>query len=983
MYPIERNAFLRLPVINTNPLGVRAKDKNIWVYGEDGLILYSPDEGLTWQDLSIPPDLWIPLRENPPKKDDAPPPESSKKAAALPTAGHSADVGSGRWTGAQWSLAEAISLVTRLDGKPSAPPVNMPNPMNVPNVKQAAPDPQNFKGSKQAAPPPDNVIAVGEGAVVELELSGSTLLQAVLASGAILDRSSKTWRFRNFGKETLSVRLSEESQGAFRVRRRTDAGLFRSDIWSTVLEQEHASQWSPISAPPIVGVYSLPKQLIAVGVRDVVFASDDFGRTWRRTPLSSIPKDASAQFASIHQPLQIGANTMLAVDPINIAAVSLDGGDTWSSPTLPYRRAFAPWYFALNIVLALPLGILGIVRALHRPQSAPDPKGAGIDTVGTCDSPLTPSDPDLLNLRARARALAEFLRNEHTKPPLTIAIEGPWGSGKSSYMNLLENELHAAGFGIVKFNAWHHQTESSLLAALLAHIRRDARPHLFDLRNFRGPRFYAALFVRRFPSRIIEKPLQTLGLALIAGLSIALLASSNTSPLIKALQESTKSTEESKFSIDTILSTIVSQLASEPGRNSIGILGLFASVLIPTIRNLRAFGLDPSVLLKTMGDAPKASDAELAARSRFAGEFKEFTQTFGDDRPLTIFIDDLDRCSHESVIEMLQVMNFLVSAGPCVIVAAFDPRYARACIELGYKDLIESLRSIPDPNGSASTDTDFSSRFLQKLVQIQEIVPAPTPKQAAALMEKTSSDDSPGFKPPFAERVLGDPAVRFAAALLLFAGVVMLGLYLPDAFQNSSRPAQAASTTSGNTPASGSSLGMNSDMLKRDPSSATQHEGPIFHPAAADIRHWSAYLPIAPVPIVILGLAAVLMPTIFRGLPPATSDNAEFRKALAHWAPDVHRAGHTPREIRRLINRIRLLAAKQRNLLPAEDRIPEDVLVTLAVLNELKLQSDTPSLLYVAPAGAAGSKPWIDERGAMLDKSAPYRDRFNAMTSAA
>ncbi|NER08507.1 MAG: hypothetical protein F6K17_41225 [Okeania sp. SIO3C4] len=38
-------------------------------------------------------------------------------------------------------------------------------------------------------------------------------------------------------------------------------------------------------------------------------------------------------------------------------------------------------------------------------------------------------------------AMAEFLTNENTKPPLTISIEGEWGSGKSSFMKQLEKEI--------------------------------------------------------------------------------------------------------------------------------------------------------------------------------------------------------------------------------------------------------------------------------------------------------------------------------------------------------------------------------------------------------------------------------------------------------------------------------------------------------------------------------------------------------------
>ena len=48
---------------------------------------------------------------------------------------------------------------------------------------------------------------------------------------------------------------------------------------------------------------------------------------------------------------------------------------------------------------------------------------------------------DSLGFTPYVRAIAEFLINEQTKPPLTISIEGEWGSGKSSFMNQLPKEI--------------------------------------------------------------------------------------------------------------------------------------------------------------------------------------------------------------------------------------------------------------------------------------------------------------------------------------------------------------------------------------------------------------------------------------------------------------------------------------------------------------------------------------------------------------
>jgi predicted KAP-like P-loop ATPase len=51
------------------------------------------------------------------------------------------------------------------------------------------------------------------------------------------------------------------------------------------------------------------------------------------------------------------------------------------------------------------------------------------------------SENDYLGFEPYVVAIAEFLTNPETKPPLTLSIEGEWGSGKSSFMKQLEKAI--------------------------------------------------------------------------------------------------------------------------------------------------------------------------------------------------------------------------------------------------------------------------------------------------------------------------------------------------------------------------------------------------------------------------------------------------------------------------------------------------------------------------------------------------------------
>ena len=51
---------------------------------------------------------------------------------------------------------------------------------------------------------------------------------------------------------------------------------------------------------------------------------------------------------------------------------------------------------------------------------------------------------------------------------MVLAVNGPWGAGKSSIMLMLENTLEKTGrFRIASFNAWKYQKQEQILAAFL------------------------------------------------------------------------------------------------------------------------------------------------------------------------------------------------------------------------------------------------------------------------------------------------------------------------------------------------------------------------------------------------------------------------------------------------------------------------------------------------------------------------------------
>ena len=73
------------------------------------------------------------------------------------------------------------------------------------------------------------------------------------------------------------------------------------------------------------------------------------------------------------------------------------------------------------------------------------------------DVPLSAGDQDLLGVDTYTKALIKFIGDSNT--PMTIAIQGEWGSGKTSMMNQLREELcnnNQSAFYGIWINTWQY-----------------------------------------------------------------------------------------------------------------------------------------------------------------------------------------------------------------------------------------------------------------------------------------------------------------------------------------------------------------------------------------------------------------------------------------------------------------------------------------------------------------------------------------------
>ena len=89
------------------------------------------------------------------------------------------------------------------------------------------------------------------------------------------------------------------------------------------------------------------------------------------------------------------------------------------------------------------------------------------------------------------------------------------------------------------------------------------------------------------------------------------------------------------------------------------------------------------------------------------------------ERPLVIFIDDLDRCTYSTVAQVIEALNVFLAGDfdNCIFVIAMEPELVAAQIHIAYEKLFQRL--------GEGGGGDLGWRFLEKMVQLPLALPEP------------------------------------------------------------------------------------------------------------------------------------------------------------------------------------------------------------------------------------------------------------------
>jgi hypothetical protein len=148
----------------------------------------------------------------------------------------------------------------------------------------------------------------------------------------------------------------------------------------------------------------------------------------------------------------------------------------------------------------------------------------------------------------------------------------------------------------------------------------------------------------------------------------------------------------------------------------------------------KVVSVDPAKLLGS-NDAVQQAQAVR----EFAKEFEQVAARLPRDTRLIVYVDDLDRCRPDRVVNILETISMLADTGCAFFVLAFDPAIVRRSVELIYKDMIEATRK-EDPEEARR----YGHRFLEKLITLGMTVPS-VPAQTTEVDARVEARQQPSW----------------------------------------------------------------------------------------------------------------------------------------------------------------------------------------------------------------------------------------------
>lgn len=281
---------------------------------------------------------------------------------------------------------------------------------------------------------------------------------------------------------------------------------------------------------------------------------------------------------------------------------------------------------------------------------------------------------DLLGFKVHADLLIDVIKDD-TVLPITIGVFGDWGSGKSSILKIINDELSGQDDElkdetlVLYFNGWVFEGYDDAKSALLETIIERFAKHKTLGNKVKDKT--AKLFKSVDWMRVAKLGLKNI---VVPGATALLTGGASLIPHLVSQFGAFKPTE------------LAEKLTGEDSE-------------------------------KFLAGIMKDKEEETMLVREFRDDFDEMIRK-SEINKLVVIIDDLDRCSPDRIIENLEAIKLFLNVNKTAFIIGADPRIVRHAIEFRYK-----TDSIQRADDKETRNRRIVSDYLEKLIQLPYNLP--------------------------------------------------------------------------------------------------------------------------------------------------------------------------------------------------------------------------------------------------------------------
>ncbi|MCI4669449.1 MAG: KAP family NTPase [Bacteroidia bacterium] len=357
------------------------------------------------------------------------------------------------------------------------------------------------------------------------------------------------------------------------------------------------------------------------------------------------------------------------------------------------------------------------------------------------------AEEDLLGYERYAHNIEQIIKRQKAKPPLTIGVIAPWGQGKTTLMRYVERRFEGAtskesnhkssglktkaskkdiddwnqdssyikkefpSYPCVWFNPWQYQSSEQIWAGMAHAIIHQLVEKLSPIKQ---EEFWFKLQSRRIDRQAIRRD---------------------------SIKDAITRTIPNMiiFVLMLVISAVLPMLIPDNAYILMLSLGLPLPAIILGIRNgLEAYAKSFREKYDKYLQSP-----DYEKKLGYFHEVNEDLQRVFDllvdeGTPALIFIDDLDRCSPQKVVEVIEAINLMMNAEfrrKCYFILGMDAEMVAASIDVAYSKMKGSIPGKVNKFGSVGW------YFLDKFIQLPFLIPTLSDRKKLSLVSKLFDED--------------------------------------------------------------------------------------------------------------------------------------------------------------------------------------------------------------------------------------------------